>query len=182
MDFILNGKSVQIESEPGEMLADLLRVRLGMTGTKIGCNESECGSCTVLIDDAPILSCSYPAARVSGREIRTIEGLNQDGKLHPIQEAFIKQGAVQCGFCIPGQIMTAVSLVEKNPDPNEDEIQKASRIRSVAALGILRSSPLFRMAHELYAPANHYKKFLLWKLIPQRRSVISSLVQILGRR
>ena len=98
MDFILNGKSVQIVPEPGEMLADLLRVRLGLTGTKIGCNESECGSCTVLIDDAPILSCSYPAARVSGRKIRTIDGLNQDGALHPIQEAFIKQGAVQCGF------------------------------------------------------------------------------------
>ena len=125
MDFILNGKSVQIEPEPGEMLADLLRVRLGMTGTKIGCNESECGSCTVLIDDSPILSCSYPAARVGGREIRTIEGLDRDGALHPIQEAFIKQGAVQCGFCIPGQIMTAVSLVEKNQDPNENDIQKA---------------------------------------------------------
>ena len=125
MDFILNGKAIQIETESGEMLADLLRARLGLTGTKVGCNEAECGSCTVLIDDAPILSCNYPAARVNGREVRTIEGLVHDGELHPIQGAFIKQGAVQCGFCIPGQIMTAVSLVENNPDPNEDEIREA---------------------------------------------------------
>ncbi|MEE8122465.1 MAG: molybdopterin cofactor-binding domain-containing protein, partial [Anaerolineales bacterium] len=125
MKFWLNGVEKEIDVLPGEMLSDLLRTRIGMTGTKIGCGEAECGACTVLIDDAPILSCVYPAARADGRKILTIEGLAQDGHLHPLQEAFVQYGALQCGFCIPGQIMTAAALIKKNPNPSEMEIRDA---------------------------------------------------------
>ncbi|MCJ7824347.1 MAG: molybdopterin-dependent oxidoreductase, partial [Anaerolineales bacterium] len=125
MKFWLNGVEKEIDILPGEMLSDLLRTRLGMTGTKIGCGEAECGACTVLIDDTPILSCVYPAARAAGRRILTIEGLAQDGHLHPLQEAFVQYGALQCGFCMPGQIMTAAALLKKNPNPGEMEIRAA---------------------------------------------------------
>jgi len=134
MKFTVNGKSIEIEPKPGEMLSDLLRERLGLTGTKIGCNEAECGACTVLINGEPVLSCTFPAAKAEGKEVLTIEGLagtvrsenGQDGsQLHPLQEAFIKHGAVQCGFCIPGQLMTSYALLRRNPDPTEEEIRQA---------------------------------------------------------
>ncbi|HEY5903748.1 MAG TPA: (2Fe-2S)-binding protein, partial [Anaerolineales bacterium] len=106
----VNGKLYEVPAQPGEMLSDLLRERLHLTGTKIGCNEAECGACTVLVDGEPVLSCVYPAERAAGRPVVTIEGLaervHEEMKLHPLQEAFIEHGAVQCGFCIPGQIMT----------------------------------------------------------------------------
>ncbi len=123
--FRVNGQDVAVEPNPGEMLADVLRYRLGLTGTKIGCNEAECGACTVLVDGTPVMSCIYPAARVEGREVLTIEGLAQDENLHPLQQAFIETGAVQCGFCIPGQIMTSYALLQENPDPEEEEIRAA---------------------------------------------------------
>jgi len=132
IDINVNGKKYQLDEQPGEMLADLLRYRLGLTGTKIGCNESECGACTVLLDGSPILSCSYPAVKASGHKITTIEGLaekrskpDQELKLHPLQEAFIAKGAVQCGFCIPGQIMTSYGLLLANPNPRENDIREA---------------------------------------------------------
>jgi CO/xanthine dehydrogenase Mo-binding subunit/aerobic-type carbon monoxide dehydrogenase small subunit (CoxS/CutS family) len=143
MNLTVNGKSVSIDPQPGEMLADLLRKRLGLTGTKIGCNEDECGSCTVLIDGEPILSCTYPAARAAGKQVTTIEGLSalapvqdqpspaarevgqEEQVLHPLQEAFVLHGAVQCGFCIPGQLMTAYALLQRNSDPSEKEIHAA---------------------------------------------------------
>jgi len=125
MKFTVNGDSVTIEPLPGEMLADLLRERLGLTGTKIGCNEAECGACTVIVDGEPILSCTYPAQRVAGKKVLTIEGLAGNGHLHPLQEAFITYGAVQCGFCIPGQIMTAHALLEQNPTPPSQAVRYA---------------------------------------------------------
>jgi selenium-dependent xanthine dehydrogenase len=134
MELVINGKQVEIDPQPGEMLSDLLRERLGLTGTKIGCNEMECGACTVLVDGEPVLSCNYPAARAAGRQVLTIEGLadqyrshakNGNSALHPLQEAFIKYGAVQCGFCIPGQLMTAYALLQHNPDPMESQIRQA---------------------------------------------------------
>lgn len=143
MNIIVNGKPIVIEANPGEMLSDLLRDRLGLTGTKIGCNEAECGSCTVLVDGDPVLSCTYPAARAEGKTIVTVEGLasaepvpampvkeaelQEDGdtNLHPLQEAFVQYGAVQCGFCIPGQLMTSYALLQRNPDPSEEEIRHA---------------------------------------------------------
>jgi len=135
----VNGQNYQLEPIPGETLADLLRKRLKLTGTKIGCNESECGACTVIMDGEPILSCSTPAERADGKMITTIEGLAltptplpQAGEgpgvrvnLHPLQEAFVKHGAVQCGFCIPGQIMTSYALLQKNPKPTSADIRHA---------------------------------------------------------
>jgi xanthine dehydrogenase molybdenum-binding subunit len=124
--FIVNGKNVETTADAGEMLSDVLRYRLGLTGTKIGCNEAECGACSVVIDGDPVLSCTYPAMRAYGKRVTTIEGLAGDRTaLHPLQEAFVVHGAVQCGFCIPGQIMTSYALLEKNPDPTSDEIRHA---------------------------------------------------------
>ncbi|MFO7584331.1 MAG: molybdopterin cofactor-binding domain-containing protein [Anaerolineales bacterium] len=121
----VNGNTHTLASIPGETLADLLRKRLHLTGTKIGCNEAECGACTVIMDGEPVLSCSTPAERADGKTITTIEGLAKPEKLHPLQEAFITHGAVQCGFCIPGQIMTAYDLLEKNPEPTSGDIRHA---------------------------------------------------------
>ncbi len=125
----VNGQSHALTVTPTETLADALRVRLKLTGTKIGCEEAECGVCTVLVDGEPTLSCVYPAARADGKTILTIEGLakSEDGKLvlHPLQEAFVQHGAVQCGFCIPGQIMTSYALLKRNPDPSSDELRHA---------------------------------------------------------
>ena len=129
LDFNVNGEKISLLPKPGESLAELLRNRLSLTGTKIGCDEAECGSCTVLVDGEPILSCNYPAERVEGKNILTIEGLakSQDGNLvlHPLQEAFIVHGAVQCGFCIPGQILTAYALLQKHPEPSSQQIRTA---------------------------------------------------------
>jgi xanthine dehydrogenase molybdenum-binding subunit len=126
MNFNVNGVDYALEALPGEMLADLLRERLGLTGTKIGCNEAECGTCTVLVDGMPVLSCNYPAARAEGKMILTVEGMvGKTGVLHPLQQAFIAYGAVQCGFCIPGQLMAAYALLQANPDPTEAEIRQA---------------------------------------------------------
>jgi CO/xanthine dehydrogenase Mo-binding subunit/aerobic-type carbon monoxide dehydrogenase small subunit (CoxS/CutS family) len=136
MELMINGNQVSLEPLPGEMLADLLRQRLGLTGTKIGCNESECGACTVLVDGEPVLACTYPSARAAGRDILTIEGLVQGAalahvddegfaRLHPLQQSFVLYGAVQCGFCIPGQIMTAYALLEHDPNPSESQIRHA---------------------------------------------------------
>jgi selenium-dependent xanthine dehydrogenase len=125
----VNGIEQTLETKPGETLSSLLRLRLRLTGTKIGCEEAECGACTVLIDGDPVVSCIYPAERAAGKNIVTIEGLAQrvhnEMKLHPLQEAFVEHGAVQCGFCIPGQILTAYALLKRNPDPTKDEIQFA---------------------------------------------------------
>jgi len=122
----VNHQQFEVESKPGEMLSDLLRERLSLTGTKVGCNEAECGSCTVLVDGEPVLSCTYPAQRAHGHTVMTIEGLAENNdRLHPLQEAFIKHGAVQCGFCIPGQIMTSYGLLQKNPNPTREDIRHA---------------------------------------------------------
>ncbi len=125
----VNGKQYILEAKPNETLSTLLRERLRLTGTKIGCEEAECGACTVLVDGEPVVSCIYPAERADGKTITTIEGLAQrvheEMKLHPLQEAFVEHGAVQCGFCIPGQIMTAYALLKRNPNPTTDDVRFA---------------------------------------------------------
>ena len=121
----VNGRRVEVEAGPGEMLSDILRYRLGLTGTKIACDEAECGTCTVLMDGEPVLSCTIPAGKAAERRIVTIEGLAHEDHLHPLQEAFVAYGAVQCGFCIPGQLMTAAALLERDPDPTESQIREA---------------------------------------------------------
>ena len=125
----VNGKTYQVPPIPGETLSDLLRNRLKLTGTKIACEESECGACTVIMNGEAVLSCSTPAVKANGKFILTIEGLakyeNGEFILHPLQETFIKNGAVQCGFCIPGQIMTAYALLQHQANPSSAEIQHA---------------------------------------------------------
>lgn len=121
----VNGKLYTLDAIPGETLAVLLRERLNLTGTKIGCGEAECGACTVVVDGQAVMSCVYPAERAHGKHITTIEGLKTESGLHPLQEAFVKFGAVQCGFCIPGQVMTSYALLQCNPDPSPADIRAA---------------------------------------------------------
>jgi carbon-monoxide dehydrogenase small subunit len=121
----VNGRGVIVDIEADELLVDVLRDRLDLIGTKIGCNEGECGACTIIMDGEPVLSCLIPALRAQGREITTIEGLSDGERLHPLQQAFVEHGAVQCGYCIPGFIMSAKALLDVNPHPNRDEIKEA---------------------------------------------------------
>lgn len=115
---------VEVEVEPFETLLDVLRKRLHLTGVKNGCREGECGACTVLLDGIPVFSCLLPALKASGRTVTTIEGLNRSDSLHPLQVAFIEEGAIQCGFCTPGMILSAKGFLDKNHKPNEEEIKK----------------------------------------------------------
>ena len=126
LTFTLNGKAVSLEILPNTLLVDLLRDRLGLTGTKVGCREGECGACTVLLDGTPVNSCILPAAKIQGRSLTTIEGLaDEKGQLTEIQQAFIQEGAAQCGFCTPGMIMNAKALLDRNAEPDEQEIRRS---------------------------------------------------------
>ena len=122
--FNLNGEAVRVEVEPEWTLLHFLREVYGLTGTKEGCGYGECGACTVIIDGKAINSCLYPVLEVAGKSVTTIEGLaSKDGELHPLQKAFVEQGAVQCGFCIPGMIMSAKALLDEKEKPSEDDIK-----------------------------------------------------------
>ena len=121
----VNSQPVSLEIEADELLVDVLRDRLGLTGTKIGCNEGECGACTVIMAGRPVLSCLLPALRAQGQDIVTIEGLGDGDRLHPLQEAFVEHGAVQCGYCIPGFVLSAKALLDRNPQPSREEIKEA---------------------------------------------------------
>lgn len=126
LSFKLNGQSMEVAIAPNTLLIDLLRDDLGLTGTKVGCREGECGACTVLLDGEPVNSCILPAIKVAGRSLTTIEGLaNDEGELDEIQQAFMDEGAAQCGFCTPGMIMNAKALLNKNPNPDEAEIRQS---------------------------------------------------------
>jgi len=120
----VNKKIHELSVDLHRTLLEVLRDDLAWTGTKCGCGQGECGSCTVLVEGKPILSCLTLAVSVDGKEITTIEGLADDGKLHPLQEAFIHYGAVQCGFCTPGMILTAKALLAENPEPTEEDIKQ----------------------------------------------------------
>jgi len=122
----LNGHSLEAGVEPHWTLLEFLRDRMELTGTKEGCGEGECGSCTVLINGKAVNACLFPILEADGTEVVTIEGLiKEDGSLHPLQQAFINQGAVQCGFCTPGMILSAKALLDETPHPTEDEIRSA---------------------------------------------------------
>jgi nicotinate dehydrogenase subunit A len=123
--FILNGKPVSLSVDGKRMLLWVLRTDLGLTGTKFGCGKSLCGACTVIVDGEAVRSCVYPVKDVAGKEVLTIEGLSRDGKLHPLQEAFLKHDALQCGYCTPGMILQAYGLLLKNPKPGPDDIVDA---------------------------------------------------------
>ncbi len=122
--FTLNGDPVEVEIDPHLTLLELLRDKLELLGTKEGCGMGECGSCTVLLDGKTINSCIFPAWEVEGRTVTTIEGLTDaQGNLHPIQKAFVENGAIQCGFCTPGMVLSAKALLDENPKPTEEEIR-----------------------------------------------------------
>ena len=121
----VNGRRWDIETAVDRSLLTLLRDDLALTGTKTGCDDSECGACMVLLDGRPLNSCSYLAVQADGREVTTVEGLARDGELHPLQRAFIEEAGVQCGFCTPGVLISAHALLTEIPDPSEDEIRHA---------------------------------------------------------
>ena len=123
--FILNGSPVACVVEPSDLLLETLRDRLGLTGTKEGCGRGECGACTVLLDGRPVNSCLLPALEAEGREVTTIEGLARGNELSDVQQAFVDQGGIQCGFCSPGMILSVQALLERNADPAEAEIRAA---------------------------------------------------------
>jgi isoquinoline 1-oxidoreductase alpha subunit len=125
MELVVNQKHYRIQLDPNSLLLWVLRDQLELTGSKYGCGEGHCGACTVLIDGAPVRSCITPVAKVAGKEITTIEGLAQNGRLHPLQEAFIQADAMQCGYCTPGMILSGVGLLKKTPHPSEPEIRRA---------------------------------------------------------
>jgi carbon-monoxide dehydrogenase small subunit len=121
----VNGEEREVLVSPNETLVEVLRDRLELTGTKMGCGEGACGTCTVLLDGEPVRSCLTLAVEVQGKEIVTIEGLAEGAELHPVQEAFMEYGAIQCGFCTPGMILTGKALLDENPHPTEEEVRRA---------------------------------------------------------
>jgi len=123
----VNGREYLLEVAPNEILLNVLRDRLNLTGTKYGCGLGECGACTVLVEGRAILSCQTLAVSMDGKRIITIEGVSEHGNLHPLQEAFIEEGAIQCGFCTPGMILASKALLDRNPDPSIDDIKDALR-------------------------------------------------------
>ena len=127
IEFTINGKKRNLSVKPNDLLINIIRNDLFLTGSKYGCGIGECGACTVLINDEPVLSCLTLAATVDGKEITTIEGLAKGNDLHPMQIAFLKNAAVQCGFCTPSMILTATALLKENPNPTEDEIRDYMR-------------------------------------------------------
>jgi carbon-monoxide dehydrogenase small subunit len=121
----VNGLSYPVELEPGTSLLSAVRDAIGLTGSKEGCDDSECGACMMLLDGKPVNSCSYLALQAEGNEITTVEGLADDDELSPLQVAFLEQGGVQCGFCTPGMLISATALLQANPRPTEDEVRIA---------------------------------------------------------
>jgi len=125
MELVVNQQHYRIQLDPNSLLLWILRDELELTGSKYGCGEGHCGACTVLIDGAPVRSCITRVFKVEGKEITTIEGLAQNGRLHPLQEAFIQADAMQCGYCTPGMILSGVGLLKKTPHPSEPDIRRA---------------------------------------------------------
>jgi carbon-monoxide dehydrogenase small subunit len=121
----VNGEEVTREVEPRMLLVHFIRDELGLTGTHWGCDTSNCGTCVLLMDGEPVKSCTVLAASASGHQVRTVEGLEQDGELDPVQQGFMEEHGLQCGFCTPGMMLTARALLDRNPDPSEEEIREA---------------------------------------------------------
>jgi aerobic-type carbon monoxide dehydrogenase small subunit (CoxS/CutS family) len=122
IQFTLNNRPVQLTTDGERTLLWVLRTDLGLTGTKFGCGKNQCGACTVLVDDRPVRSCVYPVKNITGKKVLTIEGLANNGQLHPLQKAFIEHGAVQCGFCTPGMILKAYGVIADNKQPSREQI------------------------------------------------------------
>jgi carbon-monoxide dehydrogenase small subunit len=150
----VNGETYVLEHVPvNRTLLQLIREDLGLTGTKEGCGEGDCGACTVLLDGKPVNSCLVLAVEADGKEVLTVEGLARGGKLHPLQQAFIEEGAVQCGFCTPGMLMAAKGLLDENPRPTEAEIRQGIAGNLCRCTGYLRIVRAIQKAAEAMAQA-----------------------------
>lgn len=123
--FTVNGEERSVEAGSGDMLVDVLREKLGLTGTKVGCREGECGACSIILNGKLVTSCIVPAMKAEGGTILTIEGMEQNGEMHRIQKRFIEDGAIQCGFCTPAMVLAGKALLDENPHPTREEIQLA---------------------------------------------------------
>jgi aerobic-type carbon monoxide dehydrogenase small subunit (CoxS/CutS family) len=146
----VNGIDYPVEIEAGRSLLSVLRTEIGLTGSKEGCDDSECGACMVLLDGKPVNSCSYLALQAEDREVTTVEGLAANGDLHPLQRTFLEEGGVQCGFCTPGMLISAAALLEQTPRPTEEEVRIAlsgNLCRCTGYQGIARA--VLRAADEL---------------------------------
>ena len=124
LKFMVNGEPYELMIKPQRTLVEVLRNELGLTGTKMTCDGSACGMCTVLIDGMAVKSCSILALQADGKQVTTIEGLAKEGQLHPIQQAFVENGAIQCGWCTPAEVLTAKALLDRDPNPTEDEVKR----------------------------------------------------------
>jgi aerobic-type carbon monoxide dehydrogenase small subunit (CoxS/CutS family) len=144
----VNGIEIDGEIPPDRLLLDWLREDLGLTGTKRGCEQGECGACTVIMDGRPVLSCLLPALKADGAELLTIEGMADQGRLHPLQEAFWEEGAVQCGYCTPGMLLSAKALLDENPDPSPEEIKKGISGNLCRCTGYVKIVRAVRVASE----------------------------------
>jgi len=144
----VNGKPYEFKVKPQTLLVDLLRQELKLTGTKIGCLDSACGACTVNIDGKAVRSCSVLALQVNNREVITIEGVADGDKLHPIQEAMIEHGAIECGFCTPGMVMSAKALLNENPNPTREEVREAIQGNLCADEGYVKYIEAIEIAAE----------------------------------
>lgn len=125
ISFVLNGETVEVYASPDELLVDVLREKLGLTGTKVGCRVGDCGACTVIMNGMAVNSCLLPIGKVAGATIQTVEGVEGPDELHPVQQAMIDHAAVQCGFCFSGMVMSSKALLDQNPDPTREEIRRA---------------------------------------------------------
>ncbi|PYT16995.1 MAG: ferredoxin [Acidobacteria bacterium] len=125
IELVVNGARHTVNADPDRTLLTILRDELDLTGAKYGCGEGQCGACTVIMEGVAVRSCRMPAAASAGRHITTIEGLEENGRLHPLQQAFLETGAMQCGYCTPGMIVSGVALLRKNPNPDDDQIAQA---------------------------------------------------------
>ncbi|MDX6549201.1 MAG: aerobic carbon-monoxide dehydrogenase small subunit [Gaiellales bacterium] len=153
VDLTINGEPVGAEAEPRTLLVHFLRDTLRMTGTHWGCDTSNCGACCVLLDGEPVKSCTVLAAMAAGHEVTTIEGLEKDGVLDPVQEGFIAEHGLQCGFCTPGMILTGRALLDRNPDPSEEEIREAISGQICRCTGYVNIVKAIRSAAEHEAAA-----------------------------
>ncbi len=186
MTFRLNGEAVNVEVESSWTLLYLLREELELTGTKLGCGYGECGACTVIMDGQAVNACLVPVLEAEGRSVTTIEGLVQpDGQLHPLQEAFIDHGAVQCGFCTPGMIMSAKALLDENQSPTDEEIKESIAGNLCRCTGYVKIIEAVKAA---VAGGNHGSAHVRWKTDTQkgcsgkscRRSCLHSRPQSTG--
>jgi carbon-monoxide dehydrogenase small subunit len=152
MKLNVNGKSAEVEAGPQTLLVEVLREALGLTGTHVGCDTSQCGACTVLVDGEAVKSCTMLAVQARGRAVTTIEGLAKDGRMHPVQQAFMDCHGLQCGFCTPGMIMSAVSLLGQNPRPSDAQIAAALEGNLCRCTGYVNIVAAVKRAAELAGP------------------------------